>query len=344
MLQFGYKYIDKHLKSLVKHINSALHERDDIENIHQARVACRRLQAAMDLIGDVFNPGEVSRWKKQIRKLIKALSPPRDRDVFIDSIRLRLRELTPEQKAFRAGIKRLLLRNRQERDQLDREVKKAIRRIEKSRIITEIGAAVSRNIWNTRLYPEQNRHADLPYRCSQRIRVKLQKLYSFESSLDREDDIESHHKMRIAAKHLRYAMEICRDLFDGRLDKYIKCCKRLQTLAGDLHDCDVWGDTIREFPESEHKRAIEFYGYDRQSKRIEPGISYLAAYYAEKRKETFQDLRRYWKELNDQFFREQLTELLLSVRPDEIPDAPEPSIRERLPEMLKTEIEAVHGD
>jgi CHAD domain-containing protein len=45
------------------------------------------------------------------------------------------------------------------------------------------------------------------------------------------------HDTRIAAKRLRYVLEIMAPLFDA--DAARRRCKEVQELLGDLHDCDV---------------------------------------------------------------------------------------------------------
>ncbi|HNU36137.1 MAG TPA: YfcE family phosphodiesterase, partial [Methanomassiliicoccales archaeon] len=54
------------------------------------------------------------------------------------------------------------------------------------------------------------------------------------------EDWQGHHALRIAGKHLRYALEAFRDAYDDGLDDEIKVLKKLQDTVGELHDCDVW--------------------------------------------------------------------------------------------------------
>jgi len=53
--------------------------------------------------------------------------------------------------------------------------------------------------------------------------------------------------MRIAAKRLRYTLEISNLPFERRLSANIEIMKRLQSLLGKVHDCDVWlGDPLTQ--------------------------------------------------------------------------------------------------
>jgi CHAD domain-containing protein len=47
------------------------------------------------------------------------------------------------------------------------------------------------------------------------------------------------HDMRIAAKRLRYVLEALGDCFGSEADAAREACKALQSVLGDLHDCDL---------------------------------------------------------------------------------------------------------
>ncbi len=57
---------------------------------------------------------------------------------------------------------------------------------------------------------------------------------------------EAQHDMRIAAKRLRYALEILAPCFGPEAEATRDAAKRLQSVLGEVHDCDemlpsVWG-------------------------------------------------------------------------------------------------------
>lgn len=60
---------------------------DDIEYIHRARVATRRLRAAMPLFEECFTPEDFRRWKKSIKEVTSALGDARDKDVQINLLK-----------------------------------------------------------------------------------------------------------------------------------------------------------------------------------------------------------------------------------------------------------------
>jgi CHAD domain-containing protein len=50
--------------------------------------------------------------------------------------------------------------------------------------------------------------------------------------------------MRIAAKRLRYAIELFQTCWGHSMGSYAKRVARIQTALGDVHDCDVWMESL----------------------------------------------------------------------------------------------------
>ena len=63
----------------------------------------------------------------------------------------------------------------------------------------------------------------------------------------------------LAAKRLRYTLEICQPVYQGRLDPFVKAVKQLQSLLGDIHDCDVWVADLDTFLEEERQHLGEWW-------------------------------------------------------------------------------------
>jgi CHAD domain-containing protein len=105
--------------------------------------------------------------------------------------------------------------------------------------------------------------------------------------------------MRIAAKRLRYTLEISNLPFERRLSANIEIMKRLQSLLGKVHDCDVWIEDLAKFSEKEKKRTIKYFGSERAFGRLKPGIEYLAGHRHADREMSFERSRALWKEITE---------------------------------------------
>ncbi|HEX8745036.1 MAG TPA: CHAD domain-containing protein [Thermoleophilaceae bacterium] len=73
----------------------------------------------------------------------------------------------------------------------------------------------------------------------QRIaQTRLDELHSFEHAVHDPDAVEELHDMRIAAKRLRYVLEMSEPVLGPPAAKGAKQAKKLQDILGDIHDCD----------------------------------------------------------------------------------------------------------
>jgi CHAD domain-containing protein len=59
---------------------------------------------------------------------------------------------------------------------------------------------------------------------------------------------EAQHDMRIAAKRLRYALELFAPCVGDEAEDARRAAKRLQSVLGDLHDCDLMLPKVEHIP------------------------------------------------------------------------------------------------
>ena len=71
------------------------------------------------------------------------------------------------------------------------------------------------------------------------IAVRLDELYAFDPALRDPAAVRSLHDMRIAAKRLRYVLQIAGFPFGGPAAEAEEAAERLQQVLGEIHDCDV---------------------------------------------------------------------------------------------------------
>lgn len=71
------------------------------------------------------------------------------------------------------------------------------------------------------------------------VRTRLDELCSFMPQAADPAEVSALHDMRIAAKRLRYVLEITHPCFGAYAQEAVRLCKDLQDLLGEIHDCDV---------------------------------------------------------------------------------------------------------
>jgi CHAD domain-containing protein len=278
----------------------------------------------MRLFAECFEEETLARWQKAIRKVTAGLGEARDRDVQIEFLCDVLDEL--EDRADYPGIARVMVRLERDRAKVQPKVLKALDRLEAGGVVQEISAAMKKALAKLE---KKEVTAESPYVFRQgasHILSRLEELLAYEDCLGREDDQERHHAMRIAAKRLRYTMEILKPAYGDELKEFIASIKEVQTLLGDLHDCDVWVEHLQELLELERAKIVKRYGHDRPAARLQVGIDHLCQRRRGQRKELFAKLVDYWAELKRQRIWESLIETVEShANPAGRPASPEGS-------------------
>lgn len=263
---------------------------EDIEAIHRMRVASRRLRAALPLFGPAISTKKHTNWTQHIGKLTKALGAARDSDVQIDHLNDYYRGLPPG--PTRPGARRLLLRLRQHRQKLQSSVEEALDDVIQSNVLMEMERKLRPILEKVEGIPQS---PELCSMASAAIREKLQFLLEFEPFIDQPEAKEELHAMRIAAKRLRYTLEIFSPLYESELKAYLKVMRQTQELLGDIHDCDVWMVFLPEFQERERVRTLRYFGNQRPFHRLVAG---LEAYYSDRsasRDQSYAEFLKKWR-------------------------------------------------
>jgi len=71
------------------------------------------------------------------------------------------------------------------------------------------------------------------------VSVRLDELRGFADAALAPGASEAQHNLRIAAKRLRYVLEIFESCLGDEAKAAHRAAKRLQSVLGDLHDCDL---------------------------------------------------------------------------------------------------------
>lgn len=299
------QYVRKQLKQLRSQFDG-IRSAENVEFVHHARVASRRLRAAIRMFSDCFPRKMVKRWGKGIRRLTRELGAARDKDVQIGLLADQLGRLVDH--AQYPGITRLLVKLELAREGLQPQVLQAIDRLEASGVLEEMNSQAKA------MMPEEDASSDeaqgrvLFRQMGEQILDRFEEFLTHEDSLARPEDQASHHAMRIAAKRLRYTMEICRPAYERRLDAFLAAVKEVQSLLGEIHDCDVWIEQLQAFLDEERAKIIACYGHDAPVMRLHAGLNFVRQERQRHRSELFQRLVDYWHDLERQKFWADMTQ------------------------------------
>jgi CHAD domain-containing protein len=315
------RHLQKQTKILLAQIDG-IRCGDDIEFVHQARVASRRIRAALGVFKAALPTKKGRRWNKHIRRLTKGLGTARDKDVQIAFVAQMVADQAPQTRMVLPGLRRLLLRLRQEREAVQPRVIHTLDQLDHAGVLAEMVVWTAKLRFSLRRTGTDVTSSSVVTRGARDIRRARDRLLKLQPCLDDAEAVPEHHQMRIAGKKLRYVMEIYKRAFEKRLDKAIKTVRSIQGLLGDIHDCDVWIEVIEEFIQEERQRTVEYYGHAAPFRRLLPGFEYLRDERTAHRKDTFDELVRLWKSLAAQGFWEEMLACLDASQTGAPPLAP----------------------
>ncbi|HTM05146.1 MAG TPA: CHAD domain-containing protein [Vicinamibacterales bacterium] len=201
----------------------------DVRATHHARVATRRLRAAVPLLG----AGKAGRrLASAARELTRVIGPVRELDVAHGL----LDELKAAGQVSNAAVSYLRTAIADERRALHREMVRSVEECDLDRLQRKTLGTLERR--SSRKHHVADRHDQL---ASVRRRA-ARRAARLEAAVDVAGSIylpERLHDVRIAVKKLRYVLEIVRDLSGSRAERRIQTLKRTQDLLGRLHDFEV---------------------------------------------------------------------------------------------------------
>ncbi len=326
---FGATILLRSVEALQIDVDS-VRKSEDIEYIHRMRVASRRLRSALGIFIGILPEKKKAVWIRHIRKLTRALGEARDTDVQIDLVSQIFNGVKDPK--CKPGLNRILLRLTQQREGLQADVLSALNDLEKSKVCPQILSRFSPLATGTKettppLY-------QLAYSI---INEKLNDFLSYEVYLRQPDNTAMLHEMRIAAKRLRYSMEIFAPIYPDELSQPLQAARKSQQLLGDIHDCDVWITFLPGFEEKERQRIHKFYGHNRPLYRITPGIQYFQHNRTATREKALRDFLKIWRKWREQEIWLSLREtILLAVPPQPTPKTEPPDILpdDAIPEIV----------
>lgn len=281
---------------------------EDPECVHRMRVAARRLQSTLPLYALCVSRQACARWRKYLRRLTRALGGVRDVDVQLACI-AEVRSLGVEAHA-QAGLARIHLRLRQQRQALQPRLLAALQRFVESAVSTEMEQTL-RQVMAVRQPAGEARPGRVAYRRMRKaLRKRLEDLTSYAPYVQRPECVEALHAMRLAAKRLRYTLQAFAPFYPDGLAEAVQAARTLQDLLGDLHDCDVWAVQLSQFLDAEWARTEAYFGHTQPFACLVPGIHVLQHNRAQFREQRYQAFVACWQESQTRGVWERLRQAL----------------------------------
>lgn len=221
------RLLDRRTRALKRQLAAAVAGKD--VGVHQARVASRRLREALPVLTEGLHHTKAGKARRKIRKLTEALGTVRELDVTLHLI---------DELGERPGIPRPALSEVRAEVMEAREDRRAVmlkrlEAVETTKLAHRL-AAVRRAVATA----PAGAH---PWRAALAVRI-ARRARRLEKAIGEAGQIyapEGLHHVRIAAKKLRYALEIADETGAVPCRDVVRTIKRVQDTLGRLHDLQV---------------------------------------------------------------------------------------------------------
>jgi CHAD domain-containing protein len=276
---------------------------DDIEHVHDMRVAVRRMRTAFRLFGDYYRRGAIKRFQKDLRDTGRALGGVRDLDVFN---REAMRYLGQRPKRRRHDLDPLLAHWQDQRETarlaliayLDGEPYRAF--VQRFGEFVHSPGAGAKPVPDAE--PERFLVRDV---LSSTLWQRYETVRAYGRVFDRAP-MATLHAWRIDCKYLRYTLEYFQSLLGSDASWLIGEVIALQNHLGDIQDAEVAQGILGDFL-AQHGGP--------QNDQVDVTLSHVAAYMTYRRDQQaslLAALPKTWARVDSARFRRRLASSLLA--------------------------------
>lgn len=269
----------------------------ETESVHQMRVNSRRLRNALLVFKDFSPKKDRKTWEKEIRALTTVLGQARDLDVKINFIQ----ELSHRTDAlpYRKGLDSLHRILVECREEVQPELLKALVKWQKAKVLFKIEQAFKKS---SPMSPTEFK-TRLINLGKKRITKKIKALVMRGKYARQTNNTARLHKLRIAAKNLRYTLETLQPVYGPSLNIFINDVYVIQSTLGRMRDYDNWILSLQHLIPRRYK----------EDEDIQQTLSFLQKECRRLRAENYQAFSQHWQKINKQKIRTRLQRLSTSI-------------------------------
>ena len=249
----------------------------DVESVHQMRVGLRRLRCALGLFGKRLQaPEDV---QQELNWLTMQLGAARDWDVLAGSTLPAVAEAAPDE----AGITEVKLAALAQARETHEAAAAAVGSPRYTRLIQRLTGWVQACAWREAMAPQDQKRLTAPLMKFARNMLEQQQSRLLErGSKLRGASPQARHRVRIAAKKIRYATEFFQSLYPPRrVRPYVAALSTLQDELGWLNDAAVADHLLKQLQDGQV--------------RLEAGAGFVRGYLASRVKNGDKKIRKLWK-------------------------------------------------
>jgi triphosphatase len=238
----AYAVLRKNLSAMLVH-EPGTRLGEDVEELHDMRVATRRLRAALSLFSAAL-PVRAQHFREEIGWLGRELGAVRDLDVQLVRLEEWTADVPPEDRGALDGLAKLL---EKEREAARSSLLSSLESPRYERLVSGITSMLLQGPSRRSSAARAPAVAVVPDLVSSRH----SKVKKASRRAKRSRHTEDFHQLRISCKRLRYALEFVSDLYEGRTARMIKNVTRVQDSLGMMQDATVAVERLHTLATSE---------------------------------------------------------------------------------------------
>jgi CHAD domain-containing protein len=296
MAEAGRKILTRDFMQM-RHHEDGSRTGEDIEDVHQMRVATRRMRSILRLLDEYYKNKSIRPLVRGLKTLANRLGKIRDLDVMILDLETRHQETAPDADLSHL-ITRLDARRRKYRKKLNKHLdsKGYQNFIKVFEIFLETPGKGARPI-GEETDPHQVRHV-LPLM----IHDHLARVRAYDTVIPGAE-VDTLHALRIEFKRLRYIIQHFSDVLGRSGDDFIDHLKAIQDYLGRLNDVHVAYNRLDALLEGDKLTADE-------TQFLSDYVAYLVS-----EEETLADgFQTVWEKFNTRTVQSKLSNALLVLR------------------------------
>lgn len=271
-----------------------------IDGVHDMRVAIRRLRSVIRDFAEIAEKFALKHVRKDLKHLADSLGAVRDADVAIRELqRFRSKaEKTEVGDGIDILISRLCeARNRAFAALLPQLSAGNIETLREHFETAMEGATIQRNLFAA---------ADLDEAVGEIVANRVNDFLRLADSLYAPFRIRRLHQLRIAAKHLRYAVELFAGGGETEQSENARKIAKMQNYLGDVHDCDMWVAQLQTVLKGKKNKAA--------AKNERAAAAWLLSQFVRTRDKAYRAALALWFEWEETGFLETTKEMAVAAR------------------------------
>ena len=243
MSEAGRKVLRFHFQRMLEH-EPGTRLGEDIEELHDMRVATRRMRSAFRVFRPFFDPDALKPFLKGLQRTGRTLGSVRDLDVFMEKARRYLAGISEEE---RSNLDPLLEIWQEQRDAARAKMLAHLDSKKYQDFVGEFDHFLSTE--GAGALPSST-GKPTPMRVDQEVPTLIYTRYGlvrgYEAVIENVS-LETLHALRIDCKRFRYTMEFFREVLGPEVSEVIEDAVIVQDHLGDLQDADVACHLLIEF-------------------------------------------------------------------------------------------------